>query len=231
MNAKARRRIEMGKRALEFSRAHPDASPGYGAAVTRLEDRLARAERLAAQQREGTLQVRAATVRKREIRRALRQGHLVHLATAARIAAREVPDLAGLFAMRPGSRSYLGFVTAARGMAAEAQNHKEVLVRNGLVESVLDMLVQALDQFDAAVESGGAGRHSHVGASAELDAVAEEVVRIVDVMDGLNRVRFTGNPERLAAWDSASNLLTGPVKPARPAPDGQGPGGEVRPAA
>ena len=60
MNAKSRRRIEMGTRALDFSRAHPDASPGYTAAVTRLEERLARAEQLATQQREGTLQVRAA---------------------------------------------------------------------------------------------------------------------------------------------------------------------------
>ena len=53
MNAKTRRKIEMGTRALDFSRAHPDASPGYAAALASLEQRLARADQLAAQQRDG----------------------------------------------------------------------------------------------------------------------------------------------------------------------------------
>ena len=222
----------MGKRALDFSRAHPDASPGYTATVTRLEERLVRAERLVLQQREGTLQVRAATARKRELRRALKRGHLAHLATAARIAAEEVPDVAGKFQLSRAGRTYLGFVTAARGMAAEAESRKELLVRHGLVESVLEGLVQALDQFDAAVASGGAGRQAHVSASAELDAMADEVVRIVDVMDGLNRVRFADSPEVLVAWASASNLLTGPVKLGKPGGEGGSTAsGEVRPAA
>src|SRR5207247_5980498 len=80
MNAKSRRKIEMGRRALDFSRAHPDASPGYTAAVTRLEERLARANEVAGQQRDGQLEVRAATARKFELRRIMRQAHLAHLA-------------------------------------------------------------------------------------------------------------------------------------------------------
>ena len=53
MNTKARRKLEMGARALDFSREHPDASPGYAAALARLEDRLNRAAQLEAQQRDG----------------------------------------------------------------------------------------------------------------------------------------------------------------------------------
>jgi hypothetical protein len=34
MNAEVRRRIEMGTRALEFSRTHPDTEPGMQAAVS-----------------------------------------------------------------------------------------------------------------------------------------------------------------------------------------------------
>ncbi len=100
-----------------------------------------------------------------------------------------------------------------------------MLVRYGLVESVLESLTQALDQFDAAVESGGQGRQAHVGASAELVAVADEVQQIVKVMDALNRFRFAGDGETLAAWESASNV----VAPARGS--GSRPAGEVRPAA
>ena len=65
------------------------------------------------------------------------------------MAAREVPELAQKLVMRfRDIATLLAFRTAARGMAAEAQNQKEVLVKHGLVESVLDNLTQALDQFD-----------------------------------------------------------------------------------
>jgi hypothetical protein len=234
MNAKSRRKIEMGTRALEFSRAHPDASPGYTAAVARLEERLARADQLAAQQRAGQLEVRAATARKVELRRAMTRAHLVHLAQAAKIAGREVPELAQKLVLKPRARSYLAFRTAARGMAAEAQNQREVLVKHGLVETVLDSLNEALDQFDAAMEQATGGRQAHVGASAELKAVADEVVQIVNVMDGLNRYRFMNDAELLAAWESASNVLAAPRSgtSTRPTPDPAPPaGGEIRPAA
>jgi hypothetical protein len=97
--------------------------------------------------------------------------------------------------LRPGTRTYLAFRTAARRMAAEAQSRKEVLVKHGLAESVLVNLTQTLDQFDAAVESGVTGRQTHVGASAELQAVADEIFQIVQVMDGLNRYRFMNDPD------------------------------------
>ena len=223
----------MGTRALEFSRAHPDASPGYAAAVARLEERLARADLLATQQRQGLLEVRAATARKLELRRSMRSAHLAHLAQAARIAARELPELAQKFVFKPGTTTYLAFRTTARGMAAEAQIRKEVLVKHGMVEDVLDSLVQALDQFDAAVERGSEGRTAHVGASAELRAVADEVVQVVGVMNGLNRYRFMNDPELLAAWESASNVVAAPRAATREPGPGETPstGESARPAA
>lgn len=66
MNAKSRRRIEMGTRVLDFSRTHPDASAGYTAALTRLEALLGRADELASRQRDGLLEVRGSTARKRQ---------------------------------------------------------------------------------------------------------------------------------------------------------------------
>ena len=47
--------------------------------------------------------------------------------------------------------------------------------------------------------------------SGEKRAVADEVVQIVYVMDGLNRYRFMKDAELLAAWESASNVF-GPVR-------------------
>ncbi len=53
MDAKVRRRLDMGARALEFGHAHPLESPGYAATMVRLEERLVRADQLATQQRDG----------------------------------------------------------------------------------------------------------------------------------------------------------------------------------
>jgi hypothetical protein len=233
MNAKSRRKIEMGKRALEWSRAHPDASPGYAAAVSRLEDRLNRADQLAEQQRVGILEVRRATVRKRELRRTMKQAHLDHLASVAEVASTEDPELAEKFVLPRRVNTYLAFRTAARGLAAEAESRKELLVKHGLSETVLQGLTQSLDEFDTVVEQGTQGRAAHVGASTELDTVANEVVQVVNVMDGLNRFRFGKDGELLAAWENVSNVLATPrPAPAKPGSNG-GPstGNEVRPAA
>ncbi len=224
----------MGASARDFSRAHPDESPGYVAALERLADRLERIDHLADQQREGQLAVRASSARKHELKQSMRQAHLAHLAEVAKAAAKEVPELAQKLVPKPGITTYVAFRTAARGMAAEAESQKAVLVRYGLVETVLENLSQTLDQFDVAVEQGRAGRQAHVGASAELKAVADEIVQIVRVMDGLNRYRFMNDGELLAAWESASSIAATPRAAAepKPAPEPAPPtGGEERPAA
>jgi hypothetical protein len=97
-----------------------------------------------------------------------------------------------------------------------------------LVETVLEHLVQSLDQLDEAIEQAAEGRLAHVGASAELDTVADDVVQLVRAMDGMNRYRFANEPEALAAWVSASSVLATPHPVAPPAPEE---GGEIRPAA
>jgi hypothetical protein len=226
MNARTRRKLEMGERALEFTRAHPDTSPGYEAAVTRLDEALNRADLLTDQQRNGLVEVHIASGRKRDLRRALRKGHLAHLGRVARVAEKEAPGLTQRFKVGLTGSTYLGFRAAARGMVAEAAARQELLIRHGLSTTVLDALSQGLDQFDAAVKQGTEGRRAHIGASADLDAVAAEIVQIVRVMDGLNRVRFTDDDELLPAWVYASTVGATPIRaPVEPV------GEEVKPAA
>jgi hypothetical protein len=227
MNAKSRRKLEMGKRALEFSRAHPDQSVGYTAAVDRLADRLQVGDQLALQQRDGLLEVRAATRVKRELKKAMAQTHLRHLAQAARLAGREAPAIAEKFAVPPAKLPYASFRTAAGAVAAEAEGNADLLRKYGLAEPVFASLKATLEQFDAAVERGSLGRRAHVGASADLDNVAAEVVALVGLIDGMNRIRFAGEPELVAEWVNASDVRATPVK----ASPQEGVGGEVRPAA
>ena len=222
----------MGMRVLEWGREHPDASPGYASAVSRLEDRLKRAELLAEQQRNGILEVRRATRRKEELRRTMKQAHLSHLGSVAEVASSEEPELVQKFVLPRRVNTYLAFRTAARGVAAEAESRKEMLVKHGLSEGVLQDLVQLLDEFDLVVEQGTQGRAAHVGASTELDNVAAEVVQIVDVMDGLNRSRYRKDGELLGSWASVSSVAATPQPAtAKPANGETSTGGEGKPAA
>jgi len=113
-------------------------------------------------------------------------------------------------------------------MVEEAQQQKELLVKHGLVEQVLESLGQSLDQFDETVERGAEGRRVHIGA-ADLEAVVGEVVQIVRLLDGLNRFRFADQPDLLAAWGAASNVVGPPVSGGNA---GSPPhGGQIEPAA
>jgi hypothetical protein len=229
MLAKTRRKLDMGTRVLEFTRLHPDTSPAFVAAVARLQGRLARADQLARQFMDGRSAVHVATARKAELRRLMRRTHLHHLSSVAEVASVDEPELARKFVIPRDTFTYRGFQTAASGLAAEAQSRKELLLKHGLAEEVLTGLEVALEQ-------GAAGRLTHIGATAELDTVGEEVVQIVKVMTGLIRVRFAGQPELLVEWESASNVVAAPRpedKPETgPTPAPTPPtGGEVRPAA
>jgi hypothetical protein len=72
----------------------------------------------------------------------------------------------------------------------------------------------------------------HIGASVELDVVADEVVESVKMFDGLNRFRFANDPDLFAAWRAASNVI-GPPKTAEKttSPGAPPSGGEIKPAA
>lgn len=223
----------MGTRVMEFSRQYPDPSPAYVAAAERLRERLNRADELARQQNDGQTEVRVATGRKRELRRLMLRAHLDHLANVARVASIEEPEILQKFLFPSDATTYQAFQTAAGGIAAEAESRKDLLLKHGLSEEVLSGLKVALDQFQTAVEQGVAGRLAHVGATAELNAVSDQVVQIVKVMNGLIRIRFGSQPETMAAWESASSVVW-PSSPAdQNAPPSPTPpaGGEIRPAA
>lgn len=153
---------------------------------------------------------------------------MVHLARVAESASTEVPELARQFARPRDNASYQAFRTAANAMVAEAQAHQELLVRHGLVEEVLTSMIAELAEFDTALEAASAGRRQHVSAGAELAVVVDDMVQVVRVLDGLNRYRFAKDAARMAAWNSAINILgpmrTGTAQPGTPEAGSSGDG-------
>jgi hypothetical protein len=207
MDRRTEVRLNMGRRALEFSQAHLSSSPGYATALKQLEDELARSKQLINEQREGLAQVRTATIEKERLKRAIRRSHLVHLAGVAQRAAAEDAELAQKFDLPRVPPRGLAFRAAARTMVELAEQQKELLSKYGLVEELLQNAVKAVDRLDQAVDSGAEGRRIHIGASASLEVSANEVVRSVKILDGYNRFRFENDPNLLAGWVAAINIV------------------------
>jgi hypothetical protein len=63
-----------------------------------------------------------------------------------------------------------------------------------------------------------------------VEATADDMVRVVRVLDGFNRLRFANDPEQLAAWVSATSLHEASRRVSESG-DLPAPGGEVKPAA
>lgn len=211
MNAVLRRRLEMAARVRDFLRAHRTDGVGDGTALTRFEELVDRAEALAAQQQAGVVATRAATTQREQLRRTLQTTLLRYVAAVGAVAAQDEPQLAPQFRMPSPGASYQAFLTGARDLLEKTTAHKELLVSRGMSEKVVDDLGAALDQLEQTLEASRAGRRDHVGATADLDAVAAEILAQVKVLDGLVRYRFGTDPEMMGAWASARNVL-GPFR-------------------
>ncbi len=216
----------------DFSRAQPSPDASYTLVLDELEGQVSRMEELAKQEQGGFLISRASAARRRALRRRVHHELLRHLVTVAQAASSQHPGLAERYTMPSGNATHEVFRTFARKMLEQGKAERELLVKYGLAEKLLDDLETAVDDLDASVVDSNQGRRAHVGARAELKAVSDEVMRLVRLLDGLNRYRFSGNAELRAAWESARNVVSGPSPAEEPAED-QRPtqGGEVRPAA
>jgi hypothetical protein len=206
MNVEIRRKLDMARRVRDFCRTREAPTPGYAAAVTRLEERLSRAEALAKQEVAGKLAVAGAVANKEQLRHEIQQT-MALLAGLAEAAAREAPDLAAGVARPLAQLGHQAFLTRARVAADTASAHQELLVRYGMPESFLTDLGTALDRFEQALNEKHNGRAAHVGARAELEAVTAEIMLLVKQLDALNRFHFRKDAESLAAWKSARDVV------------------------
>ncbi len=205
MDSLIRIKLEVGDHVVGFCHAHPSDNPGLNSAVTKLEARLARGAALDEQHRSGKITVSASVLNKTDLKETIRDG-LVLVAGLAASAAEEQPDMAVRIQV-PGIKTQQTiFVNAARVAVKQAREVEPLLKAYGLPDTLLTELAAALDRFDSTEEAKESGRNAQVGATADLDKVAGEVMRILRQLDKLNRHRFRGDAELLAAWKRARNL-------------------------
>ncbi len=138
-----------------------------------------------------------------------------HLTVVGDLAAQSDPTLAGRFAHPVTRVPNKTFITAARSMLQAATDQKDALLAVGLGDKFLDEFGQAITEFDTQVGNGNSGRRQHIGARADLLAVADDVLQQIHVLDGLIRSEYRNDPELLAAWTSARNVVR-PIRAGRP---------------
>jgi hypothetical protein len=219
----------MAERVRDFLRAHQTDGVAEGAAVTHLEELVARAVVLEAQHRAGIIAARAATEQRVQLRRALQSKLLLYLSAVGGAAASESTELGAQFRL-PHVGPNQAFASMARGMLEKATDNKDLLVKRGMSETLLTDLTAAIEEFEQTLEATRASRRDHVGASADLKAVMAEVSVQLKLLDGVVRYRFGDNAELMGAWLSAHSIF-GPLRPHIPAPQPVGDPQVVKPAA
>ena len=235
MNRIVSRRKQMAESVCVFSDTHPSADPSAAGVVTRLKATVARIAELGGQQKGGLLSYHASAARRTGLRRTIRNNLLRHLVTVANAAAGEKAALLGMFEVPNANLSHARFENDARKMLDQGRAERDLLVQHGLSATLLDDLAAALDEFSVSVRESTTGRQDHILAGAEMRRVSDEIMELVDVIDGINRYRFKDQPELLDAWKSARHVVTGPqtAKDDAPAAAASVPGSsaEVKPAA
>lgn len=211
MQAIIRRKLSMARRALDFASAHPVADGSFATIVKRLDAMVTRGDALGMQQSDGRIGESAAVARRRTLRDTIRSQQLSRLVGIAELAAKDHPELVRKFLMPRGDLPNKTFLLAARSLLTAAIPRKELFVSLGLGDTFIEDLTQSLDELEAATETAHTGHSDHVGARADLTAMARDCVRDVRLLDTYFRAAFPNDLELLGAWESARNVA-GPFR-------------------
>jgi hypothetical protein len=90
--------------------------------------------------------------------------------------------------------------------AADAEPLKDEFIKRGMAATFIEDLKEEAKAFEDAISRKAQGRSAHVAASAEIDDLIEQGMRIVRELDALFRNIFADDPATLAKWESASHV-------------------------
>ncbi len=213
MEAVNRRVLAMADRVADFTRAHPSTDGGFVAVLAQFQASVTRGQALAQQERDGRIAEQVAVAS----RRALRYNTIVPLLRHLSRVGSTLASGAEQFQLPRNGAPNAVLITAARSMLAAATAQKDALQQAGLGDTLLDELTQAITQFASATDGAISARRQHVGAHADIRAVADQLLQDVHILDGLIRSEYRNDPELLAAWTSARSVVR-PVRVGRRGP-------------
>lgn len=235
MKAEMRSTMQTAGKVLVFNRDHPVTDIGIAPVIGHFDERVARANALIGQQAENTVRSKAAHQARETVRRRLADGLLRLFAESFVLAGEELPALRGVKAPRLRAPDP-EFILAGERLVEAARSNLEVLGRFGLTAALVDEASGLLEQFRELSAEAKQAYQTRIEASKALDEIRLEITAAISRMDRLNRHRFSEQPEVLARWDEARNVVIRRksklvvTEPTPTAPPG-GPGGDVQAAA
>ena len=79
-------------------------------------------------------------------------------------------------------------------------------------------------EFETVSEAARTARRDHIGARTDLEVIAAELMGQVNVLDGVTRYRFGDDPEVMAEWKAAKQVLGVPRSGTEATPPAPQPG-------
>jgi hypothetical protein len=205
MRKRTRIKLDTGNSAEAFCRTNPLDDPAGIAVAERLFLLNDRAGILAQQQQAGRKGVSASVVERTGIRRSIRSDmeKLHQIATAA---AAGQPDFAIRLAPPLFNANHQAFLASARATLEAARAAETTLRGFAMPQDLLPRIATDLERYEKAVTGKDDARARQVGARADLDEVANDIVGVVRHLDALYSLKYRDNSELLAAWKSARNV-------------------------
>ena len=194
------------QRVQEFLAQQPSTNvpAELGAQKLELENAIAQLLSEAVDQDASGRFVRAHTEHQRKLRDTL---YVEHMQPISRVA-REVFGVTGMdraFLM-PRGRTNQPLIAAAGAMALAAERQKDVLLQHGLAPDFIEKLTSAASALDAARNAKVESNRRSLTATATVKAQLKRGRKAVRLLDAIIKPRLAGNPQLLAAWQSATRV-------------------------
>ena len=206
MNTRIRSRLERAARVREFCRAHTSDDPAYATALASLEENLTRAEAIAGREQQGRTASRTARNRRRELRKAIHNQLLHYLVAVVERGAGERPELADSIRLPNIGLTYRGYLTAVKGLLGIAEPAKEFLLAQGMSPSFLDVLGRTVAELEALTDAARTSRRDHMGARADFEVVADQLLKDVHVLAGIYQFHFGTDQQLMSEWQAVRQV-------------------------
>jgi hypothetical protein len=165
-----------------------------------------RVDALLTQKETGEQASRTSTAHRQELRRAIGKVTLRHVLKVATLLAPTHPDVSAGMRRPPAGKSEESFLARVKAIVQEVETHKDLFLQAGLSAAGFDELKQQVGAYEQAMANARAARRDHTGAQTETREQMRQLMRVVQMLDGIVGLRFRDKPDVVGAWRSARNV-------------------------
>jgi hypothetical protein len=208
MSVKMRKHAERAQRVDLFmdgsAEDFPAGSKG-GALAASFKGELSSLVALAVARSAGTSKRQQGTAGRRGARETLR-GLVEAVADTAKSAARERPDIRGIFDLAGKDRSDQTLVATARSFADAAAPLVGLFVEYGLPATLINDLRTRADGLEQNISLQTEAASAGVNTTASAEETYQRLADLIDRLDPIVRNKYRDNPVKLTAWERARRL-------------------------